>query len=62
MYCNNEVFTQAIDFSESQAGWKMFSDTLIKGTEAEKEHLIETIKCATTIMKDPQIENLLELN
>jgi peptide methionine sulfoxide reductase MsrB len=60
MYCKNELFSSAIDFSDSKASWQVFSDPLTKGIKEEKEHLIQIIKCSALVMKDPQIENILE--
>jgi len=64
MYCKNEIFTSAIDFSSEPPGWHNF-DVVISGSKAEQDDLKNKIHCSAYLSKDKQIRNVLtryELN
>jgi len=59
MYCKNEVFNTAVDFTKSTVNWSMFSEPIFGVSVEDRERFIKNIRCSSILMKDAQIENLL---
>jgi hypothetical protein len=51
MYCENETFASAIDFSGVPPGWHNFG-VILNGKKEEMDNLVKKINCGAYLSKD----------
>ena len=51
MYCKNEIFAAALDYSDVPAGWHNFS-VIINGKKDDMDNLVSKINCAAYLSRD----------
>ena len=52
MYCEKEIFFEAIDYTGKRVSWRTFGDLMLTIDEEQHEKLLDFIECANFFNQD----------